>query len=102
MDLFVFPTFREAMGLTVLEAMAAGRPIIATDDAAIPELITHDQEGILIHPGDPDLIATAILTLLKDHARAQRYAQAARAKVKNFTALDMISQITKLYEEILP
>lgn len=97
MDVFVFPTFTEAFGICVLEAMAMGRPIIATDDAAIPELIRDGEEGILIPPGDPARIAQSVISLMGDPARAGRMGHAARQKVRLFSVEKMLARMEDLY-----
>ncbi|MCD4780910.1 MAG: glycosyltransferase [Candidatus Omnitrophica bacterium] len=100
MDVFVFPTFREAMGITVLEAMAAEKPIIATDDAAIPELIRHRKEGLLIHPGNEQLITQAVQALLDDKESARQYAKNARQRVSQFSLDQMMINTAHLYEDV--
>jgi glycosyltransferase involved in cell wall biosynthesis len=63
-DLFVLPTHGEGMPIAILEAMAAGLPIVATDVAGIPDMVRHEQEGLLIPPGDVPALAAAIVRLL--------------------------------------
>ena len=62
--LFVLPTHGEGMPIAILEAMAAGLPIVATDVAGIPDMVRHEQEGLLIPPGDVPALAAAITRLL--------------------------------------
>lgn len=101
MDIFVFPTFHEAMGISVLEAMAMGKPIIATDDAAVPEIIQNGKEGFLVHPGDPNALSEAILRLLDDQKSTQEMGRLAKERVKIFSDEAMARQIEKIYTEIL-
>jgi glycosyltransferase involved in cell wall biosynthesis len=63
-DLFVLPTHGEGMPIAILEAMAAGLPIVATGVAGIPDMVRHEQEGLLIPPGDVSALAAAITRLL--------------------------------------
>jgi glycosyltransferase involved in cell wall biosynthesis len=63
-DLFVLPTHGEGMPIAILEAMAAGLPIVATDVAGIPDMVRHEQEGLLIPPGDVSALAATIIRLL--------------------------------------
>ena len=101
MDIFVFPTFNEAMGISVLEAMAAGKPIVATDDAAIPEIIQDGKEGLLVHPGDRDALARAILRLLDDPGSIREMGAFAKERVKIFSDEAMVRRIEKVYDELL-
>jgi glycosyltransferase involved in cell wall biosynthesis len=63
-DLFVLPTHGEGMPIAILEAMAAGLPIVATGVAGIPDMVRDEQEGLLIPPGDVTALAAAITRLL--------------------------------------
>ena len=78
-DLFVLPTHGEGMPIAILEAMAAGLPIVATDVAGIPDMVRHEQEGLLIPPGDVTALAEAIMRLLGSpelrHAMGRRGAE---------------------------
>jgi glycosyltransferase involved in cell wall biosynthesis len=96
MDVFVFPTFNEAFGICVLEAMASGKPIIATDDAAIPEIIRHGTEGWLIPPGNAARITEGLLKFLSDGTLMRPMALAARARVESFS----VDAMTRGYEEL--
>lgn len=62
--LFVLPTHGEGMPIAILEAMASGLPIVATDVAGIPDMVRHEQEGLLIPPGDVPALVAAITRLL--------------------------------------
>jgi glycosyltransferase involved in cell wall biosynthesis len=66
MDVVVFPTLREALSLSILEAMCAARAVVATNVGGNPELIRHDVDGLLIEPERPDQIAAAVSRLLQD------------------------------------
>jgi glycosyltransferase involved in cell wall biosynthesis len=68
MDVFVLPSLSEGCPNTLLEAMAAGRPIVATKTGAIPEIIRDGENGLLVDPGDSDQIRDAVLYLL-DHPK---------------------------------
>ncbi|MFN2501632.1 MAG: glycosyltransferase family 4 protein [Pyrinomonadaceae bacterium] len=71
-DIFVLPTYAEAMPISVIEAMAAGLPVITTKVGGIPELIEHGVDGFLVEPGDIKSIAATIETLINDkHLRRQ-------------------------------
>lgn len=101
MDIFVFPTFNEAFGISVLEAMAKGKPIIATDDAAIPEIINDEKEGILIKPGDHIILGERVLNLIDNPIRCKNLGEAAREKIKLFSLENMIAKMESVYSGIV-
>jgi starch synthase len=70
----------EPFGLSVIEAMAAGRPVIATAQGGPMELIEHDLTGLLVPPDEPEALAVAIEDLLNDPERLRRMGQAARER----------------------
>lgn len=74
-------TWPEAFGMVVLEAMAKGRAVIATDEGGPREFVRHAQDGWLIAPRDPGLLADALRTLLGDPSLRDRLAAGARARV---------------------
>jgi glycosyltransferase involved in cell wall biosynthesis len=84
-DIMVFPSlFSEGCPISMLEAMALGRPIVASRVAAIPEILRHGENGLLVEPGSSSEIADAIRRLVEDPLLAQRIGDGARA-----TALTM-------------
>jgi len=102
MDLFVLPSRDEGLPMAIIEAMSAGRPIIATPVGGVPELITHEEHGLLVPPSDVAALAEAIERLLRDRALARRLGQAAQAKfAERFDMRQMIRRTEHLYEEVL-
>ncbi len=76
----VAPSLYDSFPFSVLEAMAAGAPIVASRVGGIPEAITSGQEGVLVEAGSPDALAEAVVGLLKDPDRRKRLGTAARRK----------------------
>ncbi len=74
LDVAVLPSYREAQGLTILEAMALSRPVVASDVGGIPEMIQDGKTGLLVPPHDPEALAAAIIRLLTDHPLADTLA----------------------------
>jgi len=65
-DIYIFPTLRDVFGLVLLHAMAEGRPIVASEEGAIPEIVDDGQTGFLFSKGDDKALAEKILFLIKD------------------------------------
>ncbi|MFQ5422286.1 MAG: glycosyltransferase, partial [Anaerolineae bacterium] len=102
LDLFVLPSLWEGLSIVLLEAMAAGRPIVATAVGGTPELLQDGETGLLVPPADPVALGTAVNRLLADRAKAQQLGAAGRARMlRHFTVDQMVRQIEQLYEEVL-
>lgn len=97
-DLFVQPAHAAGSSLALLEAMAAGVPIIATDIPAHRELLAHEEHALLVPPHDPPALVAAIERLLVDERLAERLVTAARARVE---ARHSIEQAADRYLEII-
>ncbi|MGH7516844.1 MAG: glycosyltransferase [Gemmatimonadales bacterium] len=101
-DLFVLPSLVEGLPLSVLEAMAAAKPVVATRIGGTDEAVVDGKTGILVPPGDPGALAAAIHTFLADPERARRSGEAGRDRVRaRFTARAMVDGVTAAYEELL-
>lgn len=102
-NIFVLPSIRqEGLGIVMLEAMAAGRAVIATNGGGAREIITDGEDGLLVPPGDVGSIAKAIVRLARDTEARCRLASAGNEKVKlKFSKQVMVDNILKLFEEIL-
>jgi len=97
-DLFVLPSESEASPNVVLEAMAAGLPVVASRVGGIPELVADGITGHLIPPGDPQSLASAILDLLDRPDRAAAFGQAGRMRTAREYSFDrMVRQFETLY-----
>jgi glycosyltransferase involved in cell wall biosynthesis len=100
LDVAVLPSYREAQGLTVLEAMALGRPVVASDVGGIPEMIENGRTGLLVPPHDADGLAAAITRLLRDHPYADMLARAGQGLVRDrFCVERMVHSIEEIYDE---
>ncbi len=98
MDIFVLPSVTEGLGLTVLEALAAERPVIATNVGGLPEIVHLGQTGLLAQVKDPGDLAKQILYLLNNPGEAERMAVTGKALVKEKFALEtMVRATTKVY-----
>jgi glycosyltransferase involved in cell wall biosynthesis len=98
-DVFCLPSLAEGLPLVVLEAMAQGKPVVATAVGGTPELITDGDTGILVAPGDIGALQSALAELLRDRMLAQRFGEAARIRVRTmFSASTMRERIMRIYE----
>jgi glycosyltransferase involved in cell wall biosynthesis len=97
-DVVVMPSYREAQGLAIVEALAANRPVIASNVGGIPEMIRSGENGILVPSQDPSALASAIALLFRDRALASRLANAGHELVHaKFCVDDMLRDIEAIY-----
>lgn len=101
-DLMVNASYIEGLPMTILEAMAAQVPIIATNVGAVPNVIQDQKNGICIPPGNAETLAAALIELIEDGEKRKRFASAAYQDVcARFSDEHMAHQYRKIYEEIL-
>lgn len=97
-NVFVCPsTWEEPFGLVNAEAMAAGLPVIASDAGGIPEIVQHEQNGLLVPKDDPDALATAILRLVDDTEARRRMTEHGLAFVRRFDWSEIARQVEIVY-----
>jgi glycosyltransferase involved in cell wall biosynthesis len=101
LDCLVFPTLREGLCGAVIEAMAAGTPVVTSDLACMHLVIRGPHEGELVAGGDPAAFAGAALQLLADPARRRALAAAGRARARAFGVEAAADATAALYEELL-
>jgi len=98
----VLPSRSEGLGLVLVEAMAAGRPVIASRCGGVPEVVVDGQTGLLVSPESPTELAGAICRLIASPEEAQRMGLAGRERARlKFSASRMAEQMTAVYEELL-
>lgn len=101
-DLFVLSSDYEGVPLTILEAMAAGKPVVATAVGGVPELVEEVKTGILVPPRDPEALAQAILRLGKDPEQRRRMGEAGRKRAINCFDIEKTARAYEdLYLELL-
>jgi glycosyltransferase involved in cell wall biosynthesis len=100
LDLAVLPSYREAQGLAILEAMALRRPVVATAVGGVPEMIEHERSGLLVAPHDSPALADAIVRLLTNHPLADTIARNGHdLALARFSLTAMIASVVALYEQ---
>ena len=100
-DIFVMSSVTEGLGTSLLDAMACGRPIVATTAGGIPEVVVNNQSGILVPPRDHEALARALVALLRDE-RAQEVmgAQGLLRVRERFTAERMVQETLGVYRRV--
>ena len=102
LDVFVSASSSEAFGLAIVEAMAAGVPVVATASDGAREIITDSETGRLVPIGDVDELAKRIGELLGDSAERKRLADNARNKAaEDFSLARMIAETEAVYPQVL-
>jgi glycosyltransferase involved in cell wall biosynthesis len=101
-DIIAQPSISEGLSLAILEAMAAGKPLVACDIPGNREIITSGVNGILAPPSDPSALAMAIRSLLDNTAYSRKLGEAAQADCrKRFSEERMVRQTLSLYDALL-
>ncbi|GLI18569.1 glycosyl transferase group 1 [Tepidanaerobacter syntrophicus] len=101
-DLFVLSSVSEGLGLSLLEAMALGKPVVATITGGIPEVIKDGTNGLLVQPGNDVYLAESIVKILSDKDLARRLGdEAKKTVVEKFSSKTMIEKTEKVYQEVL-
>lgn len=100
-DLFVLPSLWEGLPNAVLEAMAAEKPVVATNVDGVPEVVRDNETGILVPPGDIEALAQAMIRLLADPALRRQMGTAARQRaICDFSEEKYISSFLSLYQRL--
>ena len=100
LDVAVLPSYREAQGLTILEALALSRPVVASNVGGIPEVIDDGVTGLLVPPHDAPALAAAIVRFLSDHPYADTIARAGHDMVHDRFCIElMVKAIERIYDD---
>ncbi len=101
-DVLVLPSLWEGFGIVLIEAMAAGKPVVASDVSSIPEIVVADRTGLLVPPNDVEALARALERVLGDCALAARLGAAGRVRVRELFTLDrMVDRWERLVKEVV-
>jgi glycosyltransferase involved in cell wall biosynthesis len=100
-DVFLMPSTSEGLPVALLEAMAYGKPIVATRVGGIPDVLADGREGLLVPPGDVDALAGAVGTLVADPQRAQALGRAAKERVAELGPDTIAKRLDLVYQEVI-
>lgn len=100
-DLFLLPSEYESFGLSALEAMAAGSPVVASKAGGIPEVITHGVNGFLSEIGDVESMSRDAILLLSNPIMLDQFSIAARKQAEIFDIENIVPQYEALYSKVL-
>ncbi len=102
LDIFVLPSLNEGMGRVLVEAMASGKPIVASSVGGILDLVKHGQNGLLVRPGDVNGLYLAIGKLVVDKELRDEMGRAGRTVAQNYSVEKMLREIDALYCSLYP
>ena len=101
-EVFAFPSTQEALGTSVLDAMALRKPVVATRAGGIPESVQDGTTGLLVTPGDACALAEALRTMLQQPERGRAFGEAGRRRVEQFFTVERMGAATlKVYHDVL-
>jgi len=101
LDIFVLPSLNEGMGRVIVEAMAAGLPVVASNTGGIPDLVVEGETGLLAEPGNTVELAAAIQKLLDKPELRRQLGQAGQKYRHRFSEEAMIEKLDRLYQSFL-
>jgi glycosyltransferase involved in cell wall biosynthesis len=99
-DMLVLPSLNEGMGRVLVEAMAAGKPVVGSNVGGIPDLVQDGQTGYLVPPADEKALAEAILKVLNDRQAANLMGQRGKELCRQFSLEAMIAKLDDLYSDL--
>jgi phosphatidyl-myo-inositol alpha-mannosyltransferase len=101
-DVFVAPALgQESFGIVLVEAMAAGVPVVATDIGGYREVIRKDVDGLMVPPGDPMALAQAVARILREPELGKKLSEAGRARAREFTWDRVVGEVEDVYGDAL-
>ena len=100
-DVFVFPSKTDTFGLTIIEALACGLPVVTGASGGVTEIVTHDRSGILFEPGDIETQARAFLAIANDPELRARLRAGALADARRYSADRSRARLREIIERHL-
>ena len=100
-DIFCLPSLQQGLGVLMLEAMALGRPVIASGVGGVMTVIDDNMNGLIVPPSDSRSLGDRIIELLKDRDKARRIAAAGQQMVRDrFNENRMLDEVMQVYREV--
>ncbi|MDR7415104.1 MAG: glycosyltransferase family 4 protein [Armatimonadota bacterium] len=100
-EVAVQPSLNEGMGKAAVEAMAAGKPVVASAVSGLVDVVRPDRNGVLVPPGDPEALARAVTDLFLHPERMREFGRAARQDAEVYGVEAMVDRLEALYERLL-
>jgi glycosyltransferase involved in cell wall biosynthesis len=100
-DIFVLPSLNEGMGRVLIEAMAAGKPIVASNVGGIPDLVKSGKNGLLVPAADSEALAKGIEFFIARPEEREKMGNAGRKIAAGYGSDSMVQMIDRLYDELL-
>lgn len=101
LDIFILASKKEGLGTSILDAQSVGLPIIATNAGGIPEIVIHNNNGVLVNPQNPQELAATIINLIDDKEKRELLGRNAKESVKNFDISINFNKNIELIETLL-
>lgn len=101
-DVFVLPSISEGLPMALLEAMASGLAVIATDMGGVPDVLSDGVDGVVVPPGDPGSLASALRSLIERPDRRVALAAAARSRAAELGEVQVAARLDAIYRELAP
>lgn len=101
LDMFLITSKTEGLGTSILDALVAGVPVVATNAGGIGEIITHEKNGLLCPVGDDEALAAAVQRMSADKALQERFIQEGKAVAETFSKTETARKTKAIYEEVL-
>jgi len=103
MDILIHPSLSEGLARVVMEGMVLGKPVVASKVGGLRELIKDGENGFLVEPGNPQMIAEKLRLLLRDKALREKLGKEARKTVfSGYLIQDKILQLEKIWIDMIP
>lgn len=99
-DLFCYPATKASFGITLLEAMAAGRPVVASDNRGFRDIVQHEANGLLTKQDDPSALAAALVRVLKDKSLSEVLVKNGRATAEKHSWARVTDQVLDYYDQV--